>query len=406
MAAMESVQKPKISFVIKMAIIMSLLALSIDAMLPALSQMGSGLGVVDIKKMQSVISTVFIGMGFGLLFFGPLSDAFGRKKPLYLGLSIFLVGSLVSYFSQSLTIMLVGRLLQGFGASACRVLSTAMIRDQYSGPAMGKVMSLIMVVFIIVPALAPTVGQAVLYFATWDKIFLLLFLIGLLCVGILFFFQEETLPADKRREVTVHNIKNGIIEIFKNPISRIYTFVSGILFGAFVGYLSTSQLIFQEHFQLGDKFSYYFGCLALFLGMSSFMNSKLVEKFSMHNLVKTSFLALFSFASIYLVYLFFHDGDSPLILFMIYMAFSFLFVGILFGNLNALAMEPLGHIAGLGNSVISSIQTFIGAFIGGTIASFYSNNLYPLPVGFFLASIVSLTFLSSKKLRTSPKLTL
>ena len=383
-----------------MAFIMSLLALSIDAMLPALSQMGNGLGVSDIKQMQSVISTVFIGMGFGLLFYGPLSDAYGRKKPLYLGLVIFLTGSLICYFSSNLSVMLFGRLLQGFGASACRVLSTAMIRDQYAGPAMGKVMSLIMVVFILVPAMAPTVGQLVLYFTTWDKIFLLLFLMGLLCISILFFFQEETLLPDNRRQVSIRNIRDGIVEIFKNPVSRIYTIVSGVLFGAFVGYLSTSQLIFQEHFKLGDKFSYYFGCLALFLGMSSFINSKLVEKIAMRKLVLMSFIALFSFASIYLSYLYIHNGEAPLYSFMLYMALSFLFVGILFGNLNALAMEPLGHIAGLGNSVISSLQTFIGAFIGGTIASFYNDNIYPLPIGFFIASLFCLFLLRSKKLKS------
>ncbi len=397
---MNTIQKPNIIFVIKMAFIMSLLALSIDAMLPALSQMGNGLGVSDIKQMQSVISTVFIGMGFGLLFYGPLSDAYGRKKPLYLGLVIFLTGSLICYFSSNLSVMLFGRLLQGFGASACRVLSTAMIRDQYAGPAMGKVMSLIMVVFILVPAMAPTVGQLVLYFTTWDKIFLLLFLMGLLCISILFFFQEETLLPDNRRQVSIRNIRDGIVEIFKNPVSRIYTIVSGVLFGAFVGYLSTSQLIFQEHFKLGDKFSYYFGCLALFLGMSSFINSKLVEKIAMRKLVLMSFIALFSFASIYLSYLYIHNGEAPLYSFMLYMALSFLFVGILFGNLNALAMEPLGHIAGLGNSVISSLQTFIGAFIGGTIASFYNDNIYPLPIGFFIASLFCLFLLRSKKLKS------
>jgi len=163
--------RPNNQFIVLMAFLMSLVALSIDAMLPALRDIQISLGIKNANDVQLVISSVFFGMSFGLILYGPLSDAYGRKKPLYIGVSIFIIGSIMSLVSQGLEMMLFGRFLQGFGASACRVVSLAMIRDQYSGNEMGKVFSLIMVIFIIVPALAPTVGQIILYMAEWQAIF-------------------------------------------------------------------------------------------------------------------------------------------------------------------------------------------------------------------------------------------
>ena len=169
---MNIIEKPSPVFVTRMAFFMSIMAISIDAILPALNQISSGLNIHSAQESQLIISIVFMGMAVGILLYGPLSDAWGRKKPLTLGISIFVVGTLISYFSASFSVMLIGRFLQGFGASACRVISIAMIRDKYRGPSMGKVMSLIMMVFILVPAIAPTLGQFILSFGDWHYIFL------------------------------------------------------------------------------------------------------------------------------------------------------------------------------------------------------------------------------------------
>lgn len=381
---------PKNGFIVLMAFLMSLIALSIDSMLPALGEIKKSLSIENANDVQLIISTVFLGMSFGLMLYGPLSDAIGRKKPLYIGISIFIVGSFISLISHNLEVMLLGRFLQGFGAAACRVVSLAMIRDQFSGVEMGKVMSLIMVIFIIVPALAPTIGQFILYFGTWPLIFGIFILLGLLAIILLRFRLEETLSKNKRIPFSGKNLMNGIKETMKNPISRAYTLVSGLVFGAFVGYLSLSQQILQDQYRLGDKFSYYFGVLALFIGMSSYINSRLVEKFGMEKLSIRSLVGLFSLSSIYMVLMYFSNGETSLYVFLGYLGLSFLFVGILFGNLTSLAIQPLGHIAGIANSVISCIQTFISVGIGAFIGHHYTGNVYPLVISFLVLSLTSI----------------
>jgi DHA1 family bicyclomycin/chloramphenicol resistance-like MFS transporter len=369
---------------------MSLVALAIDAMMPALAVMRESLGVVKENDIQLVISIVFLGMSFGLILYGPLSDAYGRKKALYLGISIFILGSLLSILINDFRIVLMGRFLQGFGAAACRVVSTALIRDKFKGAEMGKIMSLIMVIFIIVPALAPSVGQLILFFAPWQGIFVLFIVLGLLALFLLHFKQEETLPVEKRIPMSYRNILNGVLETLKNRKTRAYMIASGLIFGAFVGYLSSAQQILQVQFNLGKSFTIYFGILALFIGISSFINSKLVMRFGMEKLALFSLIGLGIVSGIYLVIIKFIFPDVEIYGFLSYLGISFLFVGILFGNLNTLAIEPLGHIAGTANSVISSIQTFLSVGIGGMVGHQYNGTVTPLVLSFFILSILSI----------------
>jgi len=161
----------RVEFIALMALLMSMLALSIDAVLPALTTIGADLGARHHNESQKIVSVLFLGMSGGLILYGPLSDAIGRKKAIYWGISIFLAGNLISVLSLNMTSMLIGRALQGFGAAACRVVPIAMVRDLFEGQEMGKIMSLIMMVFIMVPALAPSIGQAVLLVFTWKAIF-------------------------------------------------------------------------------------------------------------------------------------------------------------------------------------------------------------------------------------------
>ncbi|OMH32206.1 multidrug effflux MFS transporter [Motiliproteus sp. MSK22-1] len=380
-------------FICLMAILMSLLALSIDAMLPALGQIGTSLELENPNDGQLVITTVFLGMAMGLMLYGPLSDSYGRKSALYLGLCIFLVGNLISLFSTDFTFMLIGRIFQGFGAAACRVVTLAMIRDKFEGPEMGRVMSLIMVFFILVPALAPTLGQAVLFFADWRAIFAVISMVGLVSLLWLFFRQPETLPGDKRLGFSVTVITMGIAETLRHPVTRVYMIAAGVIFGSFVGYLSSAQQILQIQYQLGDSFSLYFGGLALAIGLSSFANSKLVMKFSMERLCLFS-LAAFSIISFaFLLYTRMSSGHPPLIPFISYLAMVFFCFGILFGNLNTLAVQPLGHIAGVATSVISSIQTLLSIVVGGVIGQSYNGTVQPLVLGFLVCGLSSLAIL-------------
>ena len=261
-----------------MALLMSLVALTIDVLLPALDQIGSSLEGLDPNDNQLVISTVFLGMAFGLMLYGPLSDSFGRKNAIYLGITIFLIGDLISLYSSNFTFMLIGRMCQGFGAAACRVVTLAMIRDKFSGKEMGRVMSLIMVFFVLVPAVAPTLGQAILLFSDWRGIFWLLFVAGLTGVLWLYFRQPETLVKEKRLKFSSSTIISGIKETLTNQVARFDMVAAGIRFGAFVGYLSSAQQILQEQYNLGNLFSVYFGGLALAIGFASFVNARLLGR--------------------------------------------------------------------------------------------------------------------------------
>ncbi|NVK37185.1 MAG: multidrug effflux MFS transporter [Gammaproteobacteria bacterium] len=386
-----SVSRPsRIEFITLMAALMSMVALSIDAMLPAIGLIGQDLAVENPNDVQLIISSVFLGMAFGLIVYGPISDSFGRKNAIYLGVSIFLVGCLISIFAQDFDQMLLGRILQGFGAAACRVVTIAMMRDKYAGKEMAKIMSLIMMVFIMVPALAPSMGQLILLFADWHGIFVLLFSVALLSTIWLYLRLDETLAEDKRAPFSLSNIKLGMIETIKHPEARTYTLGAGIMFGAFVGYLSSSQQILQVQFGTGELFSVYFGALALAIGFSSFANSKLVMRFSMESLCIAALLVVLSTSLIYLGYSQLNP-NAGLTSFMLYMLSTFFCFGILFGNFNSLAVHPLGHIAGVATSVISTVQTFISVFVGTYVGQHYDGTVTPLIFGFIACSSVTLT---------------
>lgn len=384
-------QTSKTEFICLMAVLMSLAALSIDTVLPALEKIGSSLGVQNPNNNQLIISTLFLGMALGQLLYGPLSDSFGRKKAIYLGISIFIVGCLISLLSTGFTFVLIGRVCQGFGISSCRVVTLAMIRDKLSGREMGRVMSLIMVLFIIVPAIAPSIGQLILIFADWRAIFGFTLVIATIGGLWLFFRQPETLAEEKRLDFRVSTIMAGVIETLKNPISHSCMVASGIIFGAFVGYLNSAQQILQIQYNLGDAFSLYFGGLAIAIGISSFFTSKLIMKFGMETLNFYSLLMLSISSLIFYLYAHSVSGHPALFVFMGYLTITFFCFGVLFGSFSTLAIQPLGHIAGVANSVISSVQTLLSVGVGGYIGQCYDGSVLPLVLGFLLCGISTLS---------------
>ena len=390
-------RKPAIGpteFIILMATLMSLMALAIDAMLPALDLIGLSLGVENPNDNQLIISSLFLGMAMGLMLYGPISDSYGRKITIYLGVGIFLIGDVISILSDDFSLMIIGRLCQGFGAAACRVVTIAMIRDRFDGPKMAKVMSLIMMVFIMVPVLAPSVGQVILLFASWRAIFLLLLAFALIGVIWLHLRQPETLAIEKRLPFSLSVIGKGISETLKHPQSRTYTIAAGIMFGAFIGYLSSAQQILQIQYQLGSTFSLYFGFLALAIGMASFANSKLVMIFSME---KLCIIALSIISLLSLLFYFYanrYHGQPPLVGLMSYLSLTFFCLGILFGNFNTLALHPLGHIAGVATSVISTLQTLLSVVVGYAVGQAYDGGVLPLVTGFLICGAITLLLMA------------
>lgn len=378
-------------FIALMALLMSFVALSIDAMLPALGDIGKDLAIKNPNDAQFIVSSVFLGMSLGLMFYGPISDAYGRIKTLSLGISIFLLGTVVCLFAENFTLMLIGRVVQGFGGASCRVLTMAMIRDSFSGKEMARVMSLIVILFVLVPALAPFVGQLILLFSGWRAIFKMFFVVAVIALLWLNLRQKETLHEALRIKLTRKNVVSGIKETIFTASSRSYMIASGLIFGSMIGYISSAQQIFQIKYRLAENFVFVFGGLALFVGLASFFNSRLVMRFKVENLALVA-LSLKTIAGLaFTIYL--ALGYSPsLILLLVFLSFSLFCIGLLYGNINTLALVPLGHIAGVANSVVGAVQTFISVAIGAFIGQMYDGTLFPLAVGFLFCGLFALLF--------------
>jgi MFS family permease len=276
---------------------------------------------------------------------GPLSDATGRKKVLYGGILLFLAGTVLCYGATDIQTLLLGRFIQGLGVSGPYVSAISIVRDKYAGNDMARIMSLVMMIFIMVPALAPSLGLAVMWIGDWRDIFVL-YVFYALMIGVWIFFRlEETLPQQNRIALSTKGFAVGFREVISNVPTVCYMICMGLFFGSFIGYLNSSQQIFQEMFQTGDLFSLYFGLLAIVFGISSLVNSQLVQKLGMHYLAKLAIWGIILSSALFLVV---HlNLNITLWIFMCYAAVLFFCFGLVFGNVNAMAMEPMGHVAGI-----------------------------------------------------------
>jgi DHA1 family bicyclomycin/chloramphenicol resistance-like MFS transporter len=382
-------------FVARTAMMISLVALSIDAMLPALQEIGADLGVQQENDAQLVISALFLGLAVGMLIYGPISDSTGRKPPIYAGFALFVLGCLLSATATSFTVMLAGRFLQGLGAAGPRIVMIALVRDGYEGRAMARIMSLIMAVFILVPALAPAIGQGILLVAHWRAIFGVLLGLALISLVWFAFRQPETLVPGRRVPFSLLSIGRAIRETCTHRTAFGYTIAAGLVFGAFIGFLNSAQQIFQGQYGLGNLFPLYFAVLALSIGGASIVNARLVVRFGMRRLSGLALTALTGLSLAFFAVVWAVAGVPPLWALMIYLMLSFFCIGILFGNFNALAMDPLGHIAGVAASVIGSLTAFISLLLGMVIGLAYDGTVLPLVGGFTalgIASIVVMRF--------------
>ncbi len=376
-------------FVALMALMTSLVAMSTDAMLPALPQIGETLGVVRENDNQLVVSLLFLGLAVGQIFYGPLSDSTGRRPVVYIGFGLFILGCILALFAVNFPMLLVGRVLQGLGAAGPRIVTMAIVRDQYEGRTMARVMSFVSAVFILVPVIAPLFGQAVLLVADWRAIFgafLVMALIGWFWFSLR---QPETLPPSRRAPFSLVRIGRVIGQILANRIAWGYTLAAGLVSGAFIGYLNSAQQIFQGQYGLGRLFPFYFASLALAIGGASFVNGRLVMRYGMRRLSLVAGLSLSGLSLVFWAVAFALAGQPPLWALTVYMLLAFFCVGILFGNLNALAMEPLGHVAGVGAAVVGSLSTLVSLALGMLVGQSYNGTVLPLVAGFAILSIAT-----------------
>ncbi|WP_298516271.1 multidrug effflux MFS transporter [uncultured Kordia sp.] len=389
---MISKKQSQTEFIILMASLMSIVALSIDAILPALESIGVSIGTTNSKDNQKLITMIFLGLGFGQLIFGPLSDSIGRKPIIYMGFILFVLASILCVFAPNLEIMILGRILQGIGLSAPRTISIAMVRDSFSGDYMAKIMSFIVAIFILVPVVAPALGKLLLDHYGWKAIFNSQLIFGALIMIWLWKRQPETLHPENQIKISKDLFINGLKEFLKFKTSIAFTLISGLITGSFMVYLSASQDIFHKQYGLVEEFPYIFAALAISVGFATFLNGTFVLKYGMYKMVRAFMIAFTSIPVIYLA--FFYGQPNPSVYVLVgFFGIQFFAIGFLFGNLRSLAMQPVGHIAGVGAAINGFVSTIMAVPIATYIGSFIETTASPLFIGFMICGCASILIL-------------
>ncbi|MBF0108181.1 MAG: multidrug effflux MFS transporter [Magnetococcales bacterium] len=392
-------------FVALIALMSSMVALSIDVMLPALEIIGHDLGTTDPNDNQMVISFLFFGFSVGQLFFGSLSDSIGRKPTIFAGLTLFMTGCLMAALAETYATLLMGRFLQGVGVASPRTVSIALVRDLYTGRRMARIMSLVMTVFILVPVLAPALGQGLLAIGSWRILFAVLLLLALIVLAWFGLRHPETLPPEKQRPFSLRQLAATVNNTCHNRITLGYTLAMGMIFGAFIGYLVSVQQILQKQYALEERFPVYFGLLALCVGAATVTNARLVMKWGMQRLVRGALILMTTIATGVLLLLVTQGTALPLGGWLAWGGSSLFCMGILFGNLTALAMEPMGHHAGVAASVVGSLSSLISLSLGSGIGQMYDGTVMPLVGGFVLSGLGALGMVQwteRHRIRTEP----
>jgi DHA1 family bicyclomycin/chloramphenicol resistance-like MFS transporter len=383
--------RPELSFVEfvgLMALMMSMTAFAVDIMLPGLPQIGDALGLPGANDRQLIITFYLVGFAVGQLFFGPLSDRFGRKKPLYAGLVIFALGSVLAAFANGAAMMFAARALQGVGAAAPRVIAIAIVRDRFAGRQMARVMSFVIMVFIIVPILAPTAGQGIMAVASWRWLFLVLFAASLVTIVWAWLRLSETRAAGDSLPLSASRIAGAVRIVATSRQTAGYAIGFGFFFGVLMSYVGSAEQIFVDIYGLGERFPIAFGAVASAMILASFVNSRLVGRLGMR---RVSHVALLAFVAICGVMAAFgYPEKPPLIVFCLFMAAAFFCFGLIGPNFNAMAMEPVGHIAGTASSFIGFYTTAAGATFGWLIGQSFDGTVRPLTIGFTLLAVAAL----------------
>lgn len=370
------------------AAVFALNALAIDMMLPALGIIGRELSAATDNDRQLVIVVYLLGNGVAQLFFGPLVDRFGRRRVLLWALGGYVAGSLLSIIASSFTLLLAARAFQGIATAATRVAIVAVVRDQMSGRRMAEAMSIAITIFMAAPILAPGFGQLVLFAAPWRGIFVALLLYGLVISLWVGWRLPETLRPDNRIPLAPRRIAGSYLEFLRNRTSLGYTVVSALAFGALFGYISASEQIFLETFALGPMFPLAFAAVAAALALANILNARFVGRVGMRRLCHGALL-LFVISNLLHLAIASTIGET-LIMFLLFTSISFFCLGLIGPNCGALAMEPMGHIAGAAAAMNGFAGTTIAGFLGAAIGRFYDGTTQPIVLGFAVLGAAAL----------------
>ncbi len=380
----------KLNIILLSASLMALGAFSIDTILPSITYLKNEFDVLP-KNSHWIITSVFIGIAMGQLIFGPISDSIGRKKTAILGLIIFSFSCILSIISINYVMFLLTRFLQGLGSGAAVVISRAIARDFFEGRKLAQIMSIVTTIFILVPVFAPSIGQIIISFSHWKMIFIFMFLLS---ITLKFFILYKYLEQMKlEMKLNFKATFEGFKEVYKSRISRTYTITAGLVFGILVSFLNIAQPLFQDHLMVGNSFALYFSLGALSVGIGAIINSKLVliidpQKIVLVSLYLTALYAIF----FYFLILFYLKITSFTV--MAFLIPTFFLFGFSFGNMNALALTPMGHIAGTASAVIGTTSIIIAIPIGSIIAYYYEgplDNFVQLIIAISLINILLLT---------------
>jgi DHA1 family bicyclomycin/chloramphenicol resistance-like MFS transporter len=354
-------------------------ALAIDIMLPALPMIGADFQIANANDRQLVVVAYVALFGVSQLIYGPLADAFGRRSVLIYALGIYVAGSILCVLAPNFELFLAARAMQGVGAAASRVIATAVVRDLTEGRRMAQVMSMAMTLFMIVPIIAPGIGQLILFIAPWRWIFGALLIYALVVLVWAFVRLPETLKPENRRQFNIPSIISGYAAAFSERQTVGYmiatTFVTGCLFG----YITSSEQLFVDVYALGAAFPIAFGAIAVAISIGTFMNSRLVIRHGMRRLSHTMTIG-FTLAALALAALA-QLGLASFWVFTGMLAIAFAMFGLIASNFNALAMEPVGHIAGSASALYGAVTATGGAILGGLIGQSFDGSVVPFAIG-------------------------
>lgn len=378
-------------FVTIIAFMMALGAMSMDSLLPAFGTMRTALELTNPNDIQLVVIVFMAGFAVAQLFYGPLSDNWGRRPTLMLGLSIFAAGSVLAMVSSDFDTLIAARLIQGIGAAATRIMATAITRDRFAGPDMARVMALIMMVFITVPVVAPAYGSLLLLVGDWRFVFVGMLVPGLLLAGWFFLRMPETLAPAHRMPLSPARIGAAVKRCFTTRQSIGAATAMGLIYSCLMAYIASAEQVFADVvYSLGHWFPLVFGVIAAVMGGASFTNSRLVRRLGIRRLLHVGQCGFVAVAVVLVAVSLLFGGRPPLVLFCVLLTGCLFLLSLTMPNFNALAMTPLGDIAGTASSVIGFYSTLVGALLGGLVGASFDGTVVPLALGFLVLGTAAL----------------
>ncbi|AHA28149.1 MFS family multidrug efflux protein [Candidatus Liberibacter americanus str. Sao Paulo] len=381
--------------------LMAINSLGIDIILPCLPQISKFLGIENENHRQHLISFYLIGYGIAQIFYGPLSDRFGRKIVMICGLIVYIVSTIAVLFVSSFSEMLFVRFIQGIGGAAPRIITISIVRDIYDGKKMAKVLSIAMMIFMIIPIIAPSIGQIIMFFSgDWIGIFTCMG-IGTTMITLWYYIRmPETLDPRDVRPLSFSLVKHSFSLIFKNKTAIYYNIANSLTMGAVLGFVNSSQQIYTEVYNLGHWFPIAFAIGGVAMSISSFVNSSLVDKFGVRIVSHYSLLSLLIITGIWLAFQINNGESISIFLFIFFFFLSSFQFGLINSNCSSISMEPFSNLAGTASSVFGFINTVISTIVGTIIGQSFNGTTYPITIGFFVISVLSiLSVISIEKIR-------